>query len=483
MIWWQAAGGAHYEDCWRREGANSMADTNRESAVVLGASMAGLATARALALHFGRVTVVERDALTAAIEARKGVPQANHAHGLLPSGYRILDAWFPGMMADLIAIGAMPGDVTGDFLWYQYGCWKLRAQSDLAGIVVTRPMLESKVRERVRALPNVELLDGHDIDEPIFDAASARVTGARVTRRSSGESNIIVADLVIDTTGRGSQSPAWLSKWGFGDVDEAHVRIDVGYSTAIIPRRPGDLYGAMGAIIAGTVPDSTRFAAILGAEGDRWVVTLVGATGDYPPTDLAPWREFARSLPTPDTYELVKDRDPLMPIQSYRFPANRQRHFERLKRFPLGYLVLGDAVCSFNPIYGQGMSVSLCEAKALDDCLAQGNDELAQRFFAKISPIIASPWAIATGEDFRFPQVAGRRPPGHALISSYMARAHRAANRDPVVLKRFFEVASLLAPPTAMMSPSIAWRVLLGGLGAPQSDPSARLRAETAVVA
>ena len=460
-----------------------MTDTNRASAVVLGASMAGLAAARALAGHFERVTVVERDALTAAIEARKGVPQGNHAHGLLPSGYRILDAWFPGMMADLIAIGAMPGDLTGDFLWYQYGCWKLRARSGLDGIVVTRPMLESKVRERVRALPNIELLDGHDIDEPIFDATSGRVTGARVTRRSSGDPKFIAADLVIDTTGRGSQSPVWLSKWGFGDIEESHVRIDVGYSTAIIPRRPGDLHGAMGAIIAGTAPESTRFAAILGAEGDRWVITLVGAIGDYPPTDLASWREFARSLPTPDTYELVKDREPLMPVQSYRFPANRQRHFERLKRFPLGYLVLGDAVCSFNPIYGQGMSVSLCEAKALDDCLAQADDGLARRFFAKISPIIACPWAIATGEDYRFPQVEGRRPPGHGVVSRYMARAHRAANRDSVVLKRFFEVASLLAPPTAMMSPGIAWRVLLGGLGAPQSDPGVRLRAETAVVA
>jgi len=454
-----------------------MTDTNRASAVVLGASMAGLAAARALAGHFERVTVVERDALTAAIEARKGVPQGNHAHGLLPSGYRILDAWFPGMMADLIAIGAMPGDLTGDFLWYQYGCWKLRAQSGLDGIVVTRPMLESKVRERVRALPNIELLDGHDIDEPIFDATSGRVTGARVTRRSSGDPKFIAADLVIDTTGRGSQSPVWLSKWGFGDIEESHVRIDVGYSTAIIPRRPGDLHGAMGAIIAGTAPESTRFAAILGAEGDRWVITLVGVIGDYPPTDLASWREFARSLPTPDTYDLVKDREPLMPVQSYRFPANRQRHFERLKRFPLGYLVLGDAVCSFNPIYGQGMSVSLCEAKALDDCLGQGDDGLARRFFAKISPIIACPWAIATGEDYRFPQVEGRRPPGHGAVSRYMARAHRAANRDSVVLKRFFEVASLLAPPTAMMSPGIAWRVLLGGIGAPQNDPDARLRA------
>jgi 2-polyprenyl-6-methoxyphenol hydroxylase-like FAD-dependent oxidoreductase len=455
-----------------------MATTNRTHAVVLGASMAGLATARALHNHFARVTVIERDVLNST-DARKGVPQGNHAHGLLPSGYRVLDTWFPGLFDEMVAAGAIRGDLTEDFLWYQYGGWKLRANTGLGGIVVSRPLLESTLRERVRALPKIELLDGYDIEEPRFDPASGRVTGVRIKRRDNAEEQLLAADLVVDATGRGSQSPKWLSTWGFSDVPETQVRIDVGYSTAVIERRPGDLYGAMGAIIAGTVPESSRFTAILGAERNRWIVTLVGAMRDYPPTDLPGFREFARSLPTPDTYELVKDREPLVPIQSYRFPANRQRHYERLARFPAGYLVLGDAVCSFNPIYGQGMSVSLCEAKALDACLTRGDERLAQRFFTEAAAIITSPWAIATGEDYRFPQVEGARPPGFALISRYMERAHRAATRDPVVLKQFFDVASLLAPPTSMMSPKILWRVLLGGVGnaQPVNAPSAQVRA------
>jgi 2-polyprenyl-6-methoxyphenol hydroxylase-like FAD-dependent oxidoreductase len=162
---------------------------------------------------------------------------------------------------------------------------------------------------------------------------------------------------------------------------------------------------------------------------------------------------------------MVKDRQPLAPIASYRFAANRHCHYEKLKAFPAGYLVMGDAVCSFNPIYGQGMSVALSEAQALDDCLATGDGALAERFFREVTRIVASPWAIATGKDYRYPQVVGRRPPGFALVSRYMARAHRAATHDPAVLRRFFEVASLLAPPPAMMAPAIAWRVLLGGVG------------------
>jgi 2-polyprenyl-6-methoxyphenol hydroxylase-like FAD-dependent oxidoreductase len=378
----------------------------------------------------------------------------------------VLSDYFPQMMDELVAEGATRGDLTGDFLWYQYGGWKLRADSGLDGIVVSRPHLERKVRDNVVAMPRLSLLQGHDGEEPVFDTDARRVTGLRVKKRATGETMELAADLVVDALGRGSPSPKWFADWGFGEVEETHVPIDVGYATGTFERRAGDLFGSMGAVIAGTAPKSTRYAATLGAEGNRWIVTLAGCLRDYPPTDLAGWREFARSLPTPDLYNLVKDREPLAPLASYRFPANRHCHYERLKTFPAGYLVMGDAVCSFNPLYGQGMSVALSEARALDDCLAAGDGEVAPRFFREAARIIASPWAIATGEDYRYPQVEGRRPPGFAVISRYMARAHRAAMRDPVVLRRFFEVASLLAPPPAMMAPAIAWRVLLGGTGA-----------------
>ena len=176
-----------------------------------------------------------------------------------------------------------------------------------------------------------------------------------------------------------------------------------------------------------------------------------------------------------DRIDMVGDRTPIGPIVSYRFPANRHCHYEKLKDFPRGYLVLGDAVCSFNPIYGQGMSVALSEAHALDGCLAAGDDNLSKRFFRQVTRIVASPWAIATGEDYRYPSVEGRRPPGFKLVSRYMERAHRAATRDPVVLRRFFDVASLLAAPPAMMTPAIAWRVFRGGGVLRDTSPTHKL--------
>jgi 2-polyprenyl-6-methoxyphenol hydroxylase-like FAD-dependent oxidoreductase len=441
-----------------------------EHAIVLGASMAGLGTARALTNHFARVTVIDRDELPDEAAVRKGVPQGAHAHGVLASGYRVLDAYFPGMMDELVAGGAMHGDVTGDFLWYQFGHWKLRADCGLRGIVVTRPTLEAAVRRRVRALPKVTLLTGHDVEAPVFDAG--RVTGVTLKNRATGVSSTLDADLVVDALGRGSPSAKWLSSSGFGDVATEEIKVDVGYATASFERRSGDLFGSIGCVVLGTPPKATRHGFVLGAEGDRWTITLVGVLRDYPPTDLAEWREFAHSLPTPDVHALVKDREPLTPIARYRFPANQRRLYSRLPKFPLGYLVLGDAVCSFNPAYGQGMSVALCQAKALDECLEAGDDGLAARFWSRVDELTEAPWAIATGEDLRYPAVAGARPPGFGIISRYMERAHQAAARDPVVLRRFFDVANLLAPPTAMLSPSIAWRVLVGGRGVSQATPA-----------
>ena len=423
------------------------------SAIVIGASMSGLLAARALSGHFERVTVVERDVLPQRWDVRKGVPQAAHAHGLLASGYRVMDEYFPGLMTELEALGAPAGDVVGDFLWFQYGHWKLRHESGLRGITVSRPCLEGVVRQRVKALPNVTFVEAADGLRPTLDGITGRVTGLLVKEREFGAEKKLDADLVVDATGRGSQSAKWLEEWGFGRPEELSVKVDVGYATRTFERRPGDFFQSMGGIISGTPPESKRYAAVLGAEGNRWVVTLVGTVRDYPPTDDAGWTAFAATLPIPAVHELVTSARPLTSIVSYRFPANQRRLYERMSRFPSGYLVIGDAVCSFNPIYGQGMSVAATEAKELDRVLAGGLDGLSRRFYGGVGKIVDIPWSIATGEDLRFPEVVGPRPPGTSLINRYMARVHAIASEDAIVCRRFFHVLNMLAPPSSLMTP------------------------------
>ena len=441
------------------------------SVIVLGASMAGLLAAKALSNHFQRVTIVERDVLPDAATLRRGVPQAAHAHGLLASGYRVMDGYFPGMMDELEAFGARRGDVVGDFLWFQYGRWKLRHQSGLRGITVSRPCLEAAIRRRVKTLPNVTFLEGASGLKPVFNASASRVSGLLVSRRDEGSKELLEADLVVDASGRGSQSPKWLDEWGFGSPETISVKVNVGYATRVFERRPGDLFNSTGAIIAGTPPEETRYAAILGAEGSRWVITLIGMLGDYPPVEEKAWAKFAASLPVPVVHDLIVSARPITEIVSYSFSANQRRLYERMKRFPEGYLITGDAVCSFNPIYGQGMSVAATEASALDECLRTGTAGLAKRFYASVRKIIDIPWLIATGEDLRSPQVEGPRPWGSWLVNRYLDCVHAAASDDARVCRKFFDVLNLLAPPSSLMSPSLAWRVLARrpprGLGSP----------------
>jgi 2-polyprenyl-6-methoxyphenol hydroxylase-like FAD-dependent oxidoreductase len=449
------------------------------SAVVLGASMSGLLAVRALSGNFERITVVERDVLPDGAELRKGVPQAAHAHGLLASGYRAMDEFFPGMMDELEALGAPVCDIVGDFLWFQYGRWKLRYDSGLRGITVSRPCLEAAVRRRVKALRNVTFLEGADGVRPTFDAAKGRVTGLIVRPREHSEQETLEADLVVDASGRGSQSPKWLELLGFDRPEEISVKVNLGYATRTFERQPGDFFNSMGGIISGTPPTGTRSAGVLAAEGDRWVVTLGGSVGDYPPTNEEAWVAFAASLPVSAVHELVTSARPLTDIVSYRFPANLRRLYERIKRFPLGYLVIGDAFCSFNPIYGQGMSVAAIEAKALSECIATGRDALWQRFYARARKIVDIPWAIATGEDLRFPQVEGDRPPGTRVLNRYLERVHAVASKDRAVCRKFFDVLNLLTPPSSLMSPRIAWRVLARSAPKGEGSPWGVMRSGT----
>ena len=203
---------------------------------------------------------------------------------------------------------------------------------------------------------------------------------------------------------------------------------------------------------------------MLAQEGDCWTVSLAGFVGDYPSADEENFRAFARSLPAPDIYEVIKDAEPLSDFIPYRYPASQRRRYEKLARFPEGFLVFGDAICSFNPIYGQGMTVAALEALDLQRSLAHGPEGLARRFFQRAAKTIDNPWQIVAGGDLRFPEVEGKRTPGMRVANWYLSKLHVAARHEPVVARSYNEVAGLLASPPSLMRPSIALRVLRGNL-------------------
>ncbi|MBR0797989.1 FAD-dependent monooxygenase [Bradyrhizobium jicamae] len=432
-------------------------------AIVVGAGMGGLLAARALADHFDEVTVLERDALSDSLDPRKGVPQGRHTHGLLARGREILEQLFPGFTDGIIAQGAVPADIVNDGLWFNYGVYLHNAPSKMVGLGVSRPTLECFVRKRLVQLPNVQLQQRRNVVEPVFDRSLGRVIGVRVQLKDgSDEDEILEADLVVDASGRGSSSAAWLSAVGFAKPPEEQITVNVGYVTRFYRLKPehmkDHLYDRKFVIMGACSPDF-RFGALLPQEGKRWTVTLGGYMHDQVPVDDASFLEFASRLQKPEISNLIRTAEPLTPLTPYKFVSNTRRHYEKLARVPEGYLVYGDALCSFDPIYGQGMTVACVESLALRECLARGMSNIGPRFFQMTSRLIEAPWQIAVGSDLQNPSVEGTRTTQVRFVNWYISKFYRAAQRDAVLANKFLEVANLMQQPTTLLSPANALRV------------------------
>jgi 2-polyprenyl-6-methoxyphenol hydroxylase-like FAD-dependent oxidoreductase len=433
-----------------------------EHAVVLGASMAGLLAARALADTYGQVTVIDRDQLPKTPAHRRGVPHGRHAHALLARGRQALEELLPGLTADLIADGAPAGDLLGDGRWYVSGHRLRKAHVGLVSLCVSRPALEAYVRGRVRALPNVAFLDRCDIVGLATSPDGGRVTGARVRRADNSAEETLGAELVVDATGRGSRTPLWLEALGYPRPETEQVRVGLGYATRTYRLPPDTLDGDL-AVLQAATPKHPRTGALQVLEGGRWMVTLAGMLGDHPPTDPDGFLAFAKSLRFPDIYQALRDAEALDDPVGFRFPASVRHRYERLARFPEGLLVTGDAVASFNPIYGQGMTVAALEALGLRRLLQQGTQPRPRRWFRAIAPVVDVPWDMAAGGDLAVPGVQGRRTVRVRLANAYIARLHAAAAGDAGLASAFVRVAGMVAPPQSLLRPGVAVRVLRAG--------------------
>jgi 2-polyprenyl-6-methoxyphenol hydroxylase-like FAD-dependent oxidoreductase len=435
-----------------------------ERALTIGASMGGLLAARVLADHYAQVWLLERDTLPAPGENRKGVPQGQHAHALLAAGREALERFFPGLTAEIVRQGGMTTDIAR-LRWFDHGGYHARC-TGIEALLISRPTLESQLRRRLLALPNVRILERASALSLVVRRAGGPVVGVRVARQAEAltAEETVEADLVVDSSGRGSKASAWLAALGFTPPPEDVVQVALGYSTRLYRRRPDQLSGDAAAVIVPT-PPHRRGAVLLPIEGERWMVTLIGLLGDHPPIDEHGFLDFSGSLAAPDIYDVLRNAEPLTVPVAFRFPASARRCYERMKRFPQGYLVFGDAICSFNPVYGQGISVAALQAIELGKALAQGGDGLAGRFFQNAARVVDTPWMIAVGGDLSYPDVDGVRTTMTRFINWYLGKLHVAARRDPHLTLAFQKVANLLAPPPSLLRPDVALRVLRGHLG------------------
>ena len=429
---------------------------------MIGGSIAGLLAARVLTNHFVDVVLVDRDTLPADASARKGVPQSTHLHILLVRGADILEQLFPDLLAELTAAGAARIHWPSEVLWLSPRGWGSRTPAGVMLISCTRDLLEHAIRRRVVTNPRVRVLDEHDATGLLTPHGSRarHVAGVRVRSRATGDDTELEADLVVDASGRSSRAPEWLALLGYRAPGETVINSFLGYASRIYEKPKGERdWKAL--LLQPRPPTGTRAGVLFPVEGGRWHVTLIGVGRDYPPTDEAGFLEFARSLPSPVLAAAVETARPLSRITGYRRTENQLRRYDELPAWPDGFVVLGDAACSFNPAYAQGMSVAGESALVLDRWL--GANTPSRDFQVRLRRAIATPWLLATGEDFRYPTTEGGRPSAATrLMHRYLDRILSTATTDDIVADAFIKVLQMIAPPTTLFAPGVLARTLRG---------------------
>jgi 2-polyprenyl-6-methoxyphenol hydroxylase-like FAD-dependent oxidoreductase len=442
---------------------------SREHAAVLGAGMAGLLAARVLSEFYETVTVVERDPLPDTPAQRRGIPQGRHLHGLLTRGSHVLEELFPGLLSELVSAGAHvldDGDLSRVYVRIgPYGLNRSGKFSDpaaLVGYLASRPLLEFHVRRRVGALGNVRFLDGHDVLEPIATTAD-RVTGVRVVNRDNGNDIALDTDLVVDATGRVPRTPAFLENLGHGRPAEQRSTTHATYSSQLL-RIPEGTIAEKLMMVAQPRRGEPR-GALTAYEHGRWMLTVGRfAIDPEPPTDLAAMLAVAEQFTPPSILAGLQSAEPLGDVAVFRYTGAVWRRYDHMPRFPAGLLVTGDALCSLNPIYGQGMTMAALQALALHNYLLDGDPDVPQRFFRAAAKHIGPTWAMNESIDSASSSTHRGRSLSRRVTNWTMNKAIKAAENDIVLTETLQRVNNLIDPPTRLQDPALIPRVIVGNL-------------------
>ncbi|WP_026179431.1 NAD(P)/FAD-dependent oxidoreductase [Streptomyces hokutonensis] len=441
------------------------ATNRRPTSVVIGASAAGLFAAAALS-EIADVTIVERDLLPHGAEPRRGVPQARHAHLVWSGGVKAFNDLLPGVTDDVLAKGGRLVHIMGDMVSRAPNeVWFRRfTATHHRNLVCSRDLLDSVLRDRVRALENVTIRENTTALGLVGDAA--RVTGLHVS--TDGDEATLAADLVIDASGRGSRSPAWLEGLGLPKTPEREVNAGVAYATRLYraPGRTADITFPLVNVQANPAKAPGQGGIILPIEDNQWIVTLAGTRGGEPTDDPNAFEDFALSLGHPVIGQLIKDAEPLGEIATTRSTGNNRRYYEKEDRWPDGYAVLGDAIAAYNPVYGHGLTVAAQCAIAVRDILqstsitAPGTAKRLQRAAAR--PVAAA-WDLAVGQDAFYPGAADTPPTAvEKLLARFVDQAVATGARNPRALGALLDVMSLEKPATRLFSPDMLIPMLLG---------------------
>ncbi|MET9296460.1 FAD-dependent monooxygenase [Streptomyces sp. NPDC003077] len=442
-------------------------------AVIVGGGLAGMLAAAALHEAVDTITILERDELPADAAPRKGLPQARHAHLLWSGGARAMEDLLPGITDAWIAAGARRIPLPTGLVFLSPQGWFQRWEETHFTIACSRDLMDWAVRVRVRALPKVTVLTRTEL--LALSGSAQRVTGVRY-RTAEGQEDTLPADLVVDAGGRGSRAPDLLARLGIPPVPEREVDSGLVYASRVF-RAPAGTEGFPVVYVQANAQEARpgRAATLVPIEGGRWLVTLSGTRGGEPSSANEAFAPFARAVRHPLVGELISHAEPLTDVVVTRSTVNRRRYFEKAERWPEGFVALGDAVASFNPVYGHGMSAAAQGALALRRLVATeglGRAGLARRVQRALARPVSLAWNLSTGQDIFFPGVVGGSPTlADRVLSGYVARLQKTATGSSRVSKALTDVMTLQAPLTTLVTPGLLWSAARGPLRRPLEGP------------
>lgn len=431
------------------------------------------------------MTIVERDRLPQEHGPRPGVPQSRHPHVLLEGGQRALDSLLPGFTDELRAAGAPRVGMPSDMVQWQDGRWFRRLPATTYIYTGSRAQLEQLVRTRVLANPAIEVVEATSVVGLSGDAS--RVRGVLLRERGEGarqEERFLAADLVVDASGRGTKAGQWLAAIGAEAAHEESIDTGLAYASRVYRDTSGSLgTESLGYYIIAN-PSQVYGSVVLPLEDGRHLVTVSGLRGDEPPTDEEDFVAYAKRLPHPLVHAWLRTAEPQSPVFGFRQTANVRRRYDLPGRRPAGFLAIGDALCTFNPVYGQGMAVAAISAVALREALAdRRRAPTTRRLQQALLAASRQAWDISAGADKSMPGATGNAVTTRAVdraVGWYLRRVQERYPGDPVVGRAFRAVLALTAPVTALFAPKVVRAVLLGPVRAtPAEPPMAREEAGT----
>lgn len=443
----------------------------RERALVIGGSMAGLFAARVLSDHFKEVIILERDYLPSEPEQRNGTPQARHLHQILGGGQAVMERLFPELKQDLRDVGAPKMEWgVDDIILLPTG----RSQSMPTGVVTntcSRITLEFLIRRRLLERGNIQILEGHRTTSLIANDDKTRILGVEVQLNRKRETQQFFGDLIVDASGRGSKTPTYFEQLGYEQPEQTYINAHIGYSTVWLkkPENYPEKFVMMTSLGYGDPHPAAgnRNGIITEIEGDRWVAIISSNNKDYPPTDFDGFLEFTKTLNQPDIYKALASAEPISPVYGSRSTYSLWRHYEKLGRRPENFIVTGDAACGFNPFYGQGMSVAALDAELLDRTLREWQSTdltgFAAKFQTNLAEFLQWPWGMATASDKIQPTAEGDIvTPTRAdrIADTYFDWVLMTTTEDIVIMTAFIKVMNMLAPPESLLKPNVLLRVL-----------------------